>query len=135
MRRLTLIAAIFMLIWGPAAPVSAKQPKVIQTVEARAGRVMFIKLPGDPSAGYNWKLNRKNSKGLDLVDVKQLGWLLEQQGRSFFFRAQSVLNIAVWPKTPGQVDLAFDYSRKLGGRTYTRTSIVRVIIKPQLDTQ
>jgi len=135
MRRLTLIATITMLVWGPAAPACAKAIKILQTVETTAGEVVFFKLPGDPSAGYNWKLNEQLSTGLDLVKVVQLGWLLAQKGQSIFFQAQSVQNIAVRAKASGQADLAFDYFRKVGGRSYTRTSVVRVIIKPQLAAQ
>ena len=134
MRRLMLIVAIALLVSGPAAPVCAKEFKIIQTIEARAGEIMFLKLPGDPSVGYKWRLNNKLSKGLDLVEVDQLGWLREQKVRSIFFRvqrAQSVQNIAVLAKAAGQAHLAFDCYRRMGGRTYNRTSIVRVIIKPK----
>ena len=135
MRRLTYLAAIIMLVSAPAAPAWAKAPRIIQTVETTAGEVVFFKLPGNPSAGYNWKLNKRLSTGLDLVKVDQLGWLLAQKGKNFFIQEQSVQNIAVWAKTSGQADLAFDYFRKMGGRRYTRTSIVRVIIKPRLAAQ
>ena len=77
-RRLTFIAAIIMLVSGPAAPAWAKAPKIIQTIEAIAGEVVFFKLSGDPSAGYNWKFNKQRSTGLDLVKVDQLGWLLAE---------------------------------------------------------
>ena len=131
-----------MLVSGPAAPAWAKAPQIIQTLETTAGQVVFFKLPGNPSAGYNWKLNKDLSTGLELVKVDELGWLLAQKKRSFFFQtqsvffqAQSVQNIAVWAKASGQADLAFDYFRKIAGRRYTKTSIVRVIIKPRMAAQ
>ncbi|MFQ5625436.1 MAG: hypothetical protein ACE5FM_02150 [Methyloligellaceae bacterium] len=133
MRRLMLIVAIALLVSGPAASVCAKVLKIIETVEASAGGVVFVKLPGDPSVGYKWRLNKNLSTGLDLVEVDQLGWLVPKR-RSIFFRVQrarSVQNIAVRAKAAGQADLAFDYYRRLGGRTYSRTSIVRVIIAPK----
>jgi len=129
-----LIVTFAMLVSGPAASVCAKEPKIIRTVEAKAGGIMFLKLPGDPSVGYKWRLNKKLSKGLNLVEVLQLGWLVQKR-RSFFIRAQSVQNIAVRTKTAGQADLAFDYYRRMAGQTYSRTSIVRVIIEPRLATQ
>ena len=137
MRRLMLIVAIALLVSGPAASLCAKEVKIIQTLEAKAGGLIFLKLPGDPSVGYKWRLNKKLSKGLNLVELDQLGWLVQQR-RSIFFhvqRAQGVQNIAVWAKAAGQADLAFDYYRRLGGRTYSRTSIVRVIISPKSATR
>ena len=137
MRRLMLIVAIALLVSGPAASLCAKEFKIIQTLEAKAGGLMFLKLPGNPSVGYKWRLNKKLSKGLNLVEVDQLGWLVQQR-RSIFFRvqrAQGVQNIAVWAKAAGQADLAFDYYRRMGGRTYSRTSIVRVIIRPKSATR
>jgi len=132
-----LIVAIALLVSGPAASLCAKEVKIIQTLEAKAGGLIFLKLPGDPSVGYKWRLNKKLSKGLNLVELDQLGWLVQQR-RSIFFpvqRAQGVQNIAVWAKAAGQADLAFDYYRRLGGRTYSRTSIVRVIISPKSATR
>lgn len=135
MRRLTIIAAIIMLVSGPAAPAGAKAPKIIQTLETTAGEVLFLKLPGDPTAGYSWKLNARLSTGLNLVKVDPLGWLLAQQRQSFFFRAQSVMNIAIWARASGQAHLAFDYIRRTGGRRYVTTSVVRIIIKPRIAAQ
>lgn len=136
MRHLFAIAAVAALLaFGPGAPVWAKEPKIIQTLETMPGEIVFLKLPGNPSAGYKWKLNKNLSTGLDLVKVDEVGWLMAQKGRSMFFQSQSMLNVAVRPKTAGQADLAFDYFRRIAGRTYTKTSIVRVIIKPRLATQ
>lgn len=136
LRQLLLIAAAIMLVLGPGAPAWAKQLKLVQTLEAKTGEIVFFKLPGDPSVGYKWRLNTDLSKGLDLVTVEQIGWLIAQKGQSMFFQQeQSKLNIAVRTLAAGQVDLAFDYYRRFGGRIYTTTSVVRVIIKPQLATQ
>ena len=52
-----------------------------------------------------------------------------------FFQQRSVLNVSVRAKAAGQAHLAFDYYRTLGGRTYSKTSLVRVIIKPTLVSQ
>ncbi len=47
-----------------------------------------------------------------------------------FYQPQSVLNVSVRAKASGQAQLAFDYYRRLSGRTFSKTSMVRVIIKP-----
>jgi len=100
-----------------------------------AGEIVFLKLPGNPTIGFKWRLNKALSRGLHLVKVDQIGWLMAQKGRSMFFQEQSMLNVAVWAETAGKVDLAFDYYRRIGGRTYNKTSIVRVVIKPKLAAQ
>lgn len=135
LRQLLAIAAFVLLMFASGAPVWAKEPRLLQTLETRPGEMLFVKLPGNPSVGYKWRLNKDLSKGLDLVDVDEIGWLLAQKGRSMFFQKQSVLNVLVSAKTVGQADLVFDYYRRLGGRTYIRKSIVRVVIKPPLVTQ
>ncbi len=55
--------------------------------------------------------------------------------KSMFFQQQSVLNVAVRAKASGKAHLAFDYYRSYSGYTYSKTSMVRVIIKPTLARQ
>jgi len=128
-------AGMLVLVSGPLTTLAAKQPKIIQTSETKVGEMLFIKLPGNPKAGYKWRLNKDLSSGLDLVTVDQIGWLMAPKGRSMFFQTQSVLNVSVLAKASGQADLAFDYYRRIGGRTLSSTSMVRVIIKPTLASQ
>ncbi len=135
MRRYLVIFGLFLLFLAPASFVTAKPPKIIDTQESQVGEIVFFKLPGDPKAGYKWRFNKEFSTGSNLVDVNQLGWLMAEKGKSMFFQQQSKMNVAVRTKAAGQADLAFDYSRKLGGRTYTKTVIVRILIKPQLAAQ
>ena len=135
MRALLAITAMLVLVSGPVTTHAANQLKIIQTSETKVGEILFIKLPGNPKAGYKWRLNKDLSTGLDLVTVDQIGWLMAPEGRSMFFQTQSVLNVSVQAKASGQADLAFDYYRQVGGRTLSSTSMVRVIIKPTLARQ
>ena len=137
MRALLAIAAmlVLVLVSGPVTALAAKQLKIIQTSETKVGEMLFIKLPGNPKAGYKWRLNKDLSTGLDLVSVDQIGWLMAPEERSIFFPRRSVLNVFVQAKASGQANLAFDYYRRIGGRILSTTSIVRVIIKPTLASQ
>jgi predicted secreted protein len=135
MRRLLAITAMLLLISGAGTAMAAKELKVIQTSETKVGEVVFLKLPGNPKAGYKWRLNRDLSKGLDLVSVDQIGWLIAPKGKSMFFQSQSVLNVSVKAKASGQANLAFDYYRRISGNTFVKTSLVRIIIKPTLASQ
>jgi len=134
MRLYLVVFWLVLLLPGAANVVMAKQHnlhlKLLETQETRAGETIFIKLPGNPAIGYKYKLNRNLSSGLHLVNVIILGWLMTSKSQTIFFRRRDVLNVAILAKSPGQVDLAFDYYRRIGGRTRKSTSMVRVIIKP-----
>ena len=132
MRRLPAIAVLIFLVSGPSI---AKELKIIQTSETKVGEVLFLKLPGNPKAGYKWRLNKELSTGLDLVSVDQIGWLIVGERKSMFFSSQSALNVAVRAKAAGRADLAFDYYRRISGNTFSKTSLVRVIIRPTLARQ
>lgn len=135
MRRLLVIATMLLLVSGPGTALAAKELKIMQTSEARVGELVFIKLPGNPQAGYKWRLNKEKSKGLNLVSVDLIGWLMAPEKKSMFFQKQSLMNVSVKTKASGQADLAFDYFRRIGGRMVASTSLVRVIIKPTLASQ
>ena len=134
MRLYLVVFWIVLLLPGAANVVMAKQHnlhlKLLETQETRAGEIIFVKLPGNPAIGYKYRLNRNLSSGLHLVKVHLLGWLMTSKSQTIFSRRRDVLNVAIQAKSPGQVDLAFDYYRRIGGRTRTSTSMVRVIIKP-----
>ena len=139
--RLSYLKILFFLFLAGLAMIKqaelahAKELRVVQTLQTTVGEIIFVKLPGNPEAGYEWRFNEGLSKGLDLVKVDVLGWLVAGKARSFFFRPKTVMNIAIRPKASGAADLAFEYSRELGGRTYAKTSIVRGIIAPKSSTQ
>jgi hypothetical protein len=135
MRQYFVILGLFLLFLTPADIASARPPKLIDTQETHVGEILFFKLPGDPSAGYKWRLNEGLSTGLHLVDVDQIGWLLAEKGKSMFFKKRSALNIAVRTMAAGEAILAFDYYRRIGGRTFTKTSLIRIYIKPRLASQ
>jgi len=135
MRRLLAIIAMLLLVSASVSASAAEDPKIILTSETKVGEVVFLKLPGNPQVGYKWRLNKELSTGLDLVSVDQIGWQMAPKGRSMFFQQRSVLNVVVRAKAAGQAQLAFDYYRRLSGRTYSKTSLVRVIIKPTQISQ
>lgn len=135
MHRYFMILGLLLLFLTPADIASARPPKLIDTQETHVGEILFFKLPGDPSAGYKWRFNEQFSTGLHLVDVDQIGWLLARKGQSMFFKKQSAMNVAVRTMAAGEAILAFDYYRSIGGRTITKTSIIRIFIKPRLASQ
>lgn len=135
MRKLLAIIAMLLLVSASGSASAAENPEIILTSETKVGEVLFVKLPGNPQEGYKWRLNKELSTGLDLVSVDQIGWLMAPKVKSMFFQQQSVLNVAVRAMSSGQALLAFDYYRRYSGYTYSKTSMVRVIIKPTLARQ
>jgi predicted secreted protein len=135
MRPTLAIIAMLLLASGSGSANAAEDPQIILTSETKVGDVVFVKLPGNPQEGYKWRLNKELSTGLDLVSVDQIGWLMAPKVKSMFYQPKSVLNVSVRARASGQADLAFDYYRKYSGYTYSKTSMVRVIIKPTLTNQ
>ncbi|MGE0612869.1 MAG: protease inhibitor I42 family protein [Hyphomicrobiales bacterium] len=118
---IVLICALALLA-GPALA----EPSDIR--HARVGEVVMLKLPGNPKAGYRWQLSSANSRGLDLVKVDQLGWILSEEGRSMFFKQESLLNVAVHANAPGTADITFEYWRATAAPLLIRSTTTRVVI-------
>jgi len=135
MRPTLAIIAMLLLASGSGSANAAEDPQIILTSETKVGDVVFVKLPGNPQEGYKWRLNKELSTGLDLVSVDQIGWLMAPKVKSMFYQPKSVLNVAIRARASGQAQLAFDYYRRYSGYTYSKTSMVRVIIKPTLARQ
>lgn len=135
MRPTLAIIAMLLLASGSGSANAAEDPQIILTSETKVGDVVFVKLPGNPQEGYKWRLNKELSTGLDLVSVDQIGWLMAPKVKSMFYQPKSVLNVAIRARASGQAQLAFDYYRRYSGYTYSKTSMVRVIIKPTLTNQ
>lgn len=135
MRAKFLIGILAAGLALPSAAAAQKVPEVIQTSEVTVGDISFVKLPGNPDLGYKWRVNRERSRGLDRVKVEKIGWLKAPQERALFAEARSRLNVLLTGKSAGQADVAFDYYRSFGGRIISRTSIVRVTVKPKAENQ
>ncbi len=127
-RSATRIAALIVLVTA-CGPVSAAE--VPDRVETRVGQRTMLKLPGNPKAGFKWRFNAKQSSGLELVRVKQVGWIMAPERTSFLFgQLPSVLNVSIEALAAGEANLAFDYFRNWSNRTWLKTSTIRVVIKP-----
>lgn len=129
MRLTSLILAAGIAVTAPSAVAASQEvPKMIKT---SVGKLVMLKLPGNPRAGYKWQLNKKKSKGLKLVTVDQIGWIMAPEARSMFFSKASILNVGVKGLKAGEANLAFDYYRTWGSQTSVRTSMVKVIVEPK----
>lgn len=128
MRACRSLLAAAAIVAAAASPLTGAEAG--QVHDTHVGGVFMLKLPGNPTGGYRWRLNVEQSRGLDLVDVQQVGWIMAPEAPSLFFRQNSTLNVAVRGKAAGEATLAFDYYRTWGSRAGVRTTLVLVRIKP-----
>ena len=131
-RYLVIFLSLLLLISSGNNVLASKHNqhlKLVDTLETKAGEVLFLKLPGNPNIGYKYKLNRELSAGLHLVEIDFIGWLMTSKSQTLFFRKRDVMNIAVRAIAPGEAELAFDYYRNFSGRTRVSTTLVRINIK------
>ena len=94
---------------------------------------MFIlRFPENRAARYRWRLNKKRSSGLELVEANQLASTIPSgtAGTSIFFKNPSILSISVRPKAQGNAKLAFDYLRTWGNRPFVKTHFFDVTVNP-----
>lgn len=129
MRRLFLALTALAVLTAPAC--AGESPAVSRTKHATVGELLLLKLRGNPSAGDKWRLNEEQSKGLDLVAVDQVGWIMAPEAQSIFFQKHSILNVSVMPKAPGRAELAFDRHRTYGRHAMVNTTVIRVVIEPK----
>lgn len=128
MRSLSRILAAFVML-ASVQPATAKDD-IPESVETQVGKIILVKLPGNPRAGYKWQVNKKRSKHLNLVAIQQVGWLLAPEGGSYFFDQPSMLNFSVKGKAVGQAEVAFEYFRTSGTIYRIKTATVTVFVKP-----
>ena len=133
MRAKFLIGILAAGLALPSVALAQKVPEVIKTSEVTVGGIAFVKLPGNPDLGYKWRVNPERSRGLERVKVEKIGWLKAPQERALFAEARSRLNVLLTGQAAGQADVAFDYYRSFGGRVISKTSIVRVTVKPRVS--
>ncbi len=129
MRISSIMLAALVIFAGSIATRAATV--IPETMELSVGEIVMLKLPGNRRAGYRWMLNKTLSRGLDLVTVDQVGWIMAPEAKTLFLRKTlSVLNIAVRGRAAGEADLAFDYYRFWGNRATIKTITIKVIVRP-----
>ena len=65
--------------------------------------------------GFAWRLDRKRSRGLQLVTIKQLGWSFPPARGSGTYGRPGILRYLVVGKRPGRAKLVFEYQRQVEG--------------------
>jgi len=98
-----VITALFAM--GLAAPAAAEPA---ETLELRVGQPAEIVLEANPTTGYQWRIDKDASTGLDKLDITDLGTGEPESKR---LGAPSVHRWRLEPRAPGSARLDLIYLR------------------------
>ncbi|HSM20305.1 MAG TPA: protease inhibitor I42 family protein, partial [Hyphomicrobiales bacterium] len=88
-------------------------------VETEVGKAVVLVLKGNPSTGYQWRLNEARSLGADGVAIENLSWEAIEGNRRI--GAPRLLRLEVLPERAGTATLVFDYLRPWESKPPART--------------
>lgn len=129
--RLTVRTLLFVAAAACAAigfAVAGNNPKATGIKDARVGQRLILDFPGNRSAAQRWRLVREKSRGLELVDVDPIGWIISPE-RSSLYANEDTMRFSVIAKTPGRASLTFEHNyRGWGNRYYFKWKTVDVVI-------
>ena len=98
-----VIAALFAV--GLAVPAAAEPA---ETLELRVGEPAEIALEANPTTGYQWRIDKDASEGLDNLDITDLGTAEPESKR---LGAPTVHRWRLEPRAPGCARLDLIYLR------------------------
>ncbi len=101
-----IVAAAALLAWS-AAPLRAQETG--DTVGLTAGGSTTIALPGNPTTGYSWRLNRAASTNLGVVRIADAGFMRSVGGPPI--GAPGEQRFSITAQRPGSAIAVFEYLR------------------------
>ncbi len=129
MRILVLILMLGTALLVPA--VAGDVQSVTEVKQAQVGQTLILNFPGNRKAARRWRFVRDRSKGLEVVDVDTLGWIISTDGNSPAKRNRDRMRFRVLAKAAGQADLTFEFTRRgWSGKYRFEWKMVRVVVTP-----
>lgn len=132
------VVLAFEVVAAGAAATSPKtaefgikiEPEGPTIVKSRRGQTHTAGFLGTPGGGYAWKLNKEQSKGLDLVGIEDLGWsaLVVPGISEQLTGGPAVQRFQVKSNKPGKALLVFDYARPWETKPPARQKIIDITI-------
>jgi inhibitor of cysteine peptidase len=113
---LTAFCLVALAIIG--GPADAKPENDLHIGEPRE-----FQLEGNPSTGYTWQLDGAASDGLDLVELKPLGYASRKKERPVVVGAPAPFLVRLTCVKPGHADLWFVYVGPSGKRSANRQEV------------
>lgn len=86
-------------------------------IEVRAERVLHVgetwtfELEGNPSTGYQWRVNKAASSGLGLIRLDSVGYTADRKTKPERVGVSAPFKFRVTGLKPGRARLVLDYSR------------------------
>lgn len=109
----------------------AAHSKDIDVKETHVGQTLILDFKGNKRAVHGWRLVKADSRGLEVLDVSALGWILSSEVTKSLFHDLDTMRFRIHAKAEGQADLVFEHSyRNVRGTYLVKREKVRIIIKP-----
>lgn len=104
----------------------------IEIKKAQVGEELILDFKGNKKSLHRWRFIRDVSRGLELLEVSELGWILSNKIRKSAFSAEDVHRYRILPKAEGQADLVFQHNyRSMRGTFLFKRKTIRIIIHPK----
>ena len=102
----TAVALILMTLVIGYTPFEVRAQHVL-----RVGESWAFELEGNPSTGYQWRVNKAASTGLGLIRLESLGYANSRKTKPGKVGAPAPFKFRITGLKPGSTRLVFDYSR------------------------
>ncbi|WP_158008070.1 protease inhibitor I42 family protein [Methyloceanibacter superfactus] len=117
MRRAATFIALGLIVTA-SMPADAKTQRNL-----RLGNSWEFQFEGNPSTGYTWQLDAAASTGLDLIELKSLGYTDGRKKRPGMVGAPAPFKFRITCTKPGYADLWFQYVGPTGKRSPERHEV------------
>ncbi|MGI9382220.1 MAG: hypothetical protein ACR2PO_03630 [Methyloligellaceae bacterium] len=126
-----VVAAVACAAIGFA--VAGDDQEITSVKDAKVGQMLILDFPGNRLAAHRWRLVREKSRGLKLVDVDPIGWIISPE-RSSLYANEDTMRFRVLAKAPGRASLTFEHNyRGWANRYYFKWETIEVVIRPEQD--
>ncbi|MCG8560747.1 MAG: protease inhibitor I42 family protein [Hyphomicrobiales bacterium] len=129
--RLTLLAALGVAVLACAVigfTAMGDDHKIGAIRDAKVGQKLILDFPGNRVAAHRWRLVKEKSRGLELVEVSPIGWIISPE-RTSLYANEDTMRFGVLAKAPGRASLTFEHNyRGWANRYYFRWETIEVVI-------
>lgn len=123
-----VLVSILLFAAPPLAARADDAAEAFLGVETEVGKAIVLVLKGNPSTGYQWRLNEARSPGADGIAFENLGWEAIEDNRRI--GAPRLLRLEVLPERAGTATLVFDYLRPWESKPPARTAEFLILATP-----
>ena len=132
MRRFLFALLTLGLLTGISLGLVAAPSHETEERSVRVGEALILNFKGNKRAVHRWRLLTERSRGLDLVEVSEMGWMLGSEPKPSNFKASDTMRFHVIPKAPGTAELTFEHNYRgiRAHQYYFKYRTIRLEIAP-----